>query len=173
MAMAADRKGSQVTTKASFTEEEWAKLQRAPLVAGLGVSLADPGGPIEIGKESIASIKTATTPTTGEALVVELSEGLKVILDERQNPLSDLKPETGVEPAKMILDELREANRIITEKASAEEASGYRTWVLESARNTAEAAKEGGFFGIGAVQVSEREEGLLTKLEDLLGSPSD
>lgn len=161
-----------MTTKANFTEDEWTKLVRAPMVAGLGVSLADPGGPIELGREAFASIKAATDPTDGEGLVVELSQGLKVILDDRHNPISDLDPRAGVEPAEMILNELREANRIIGEKASPEEARGYRTWVLESAQKTAEAAKEGGFFGIGAVQISEGEESMLSQLEDLLGETS-
>jgi hypothetical protein len=159
-----------VTTQADFTEDEWTKLYRAPVVAGLGISLADPGGPIEISKEALAVMKTATAPTEAEGLVVELAEGLKVVLDEKQNPVSALKPESGVDPREVILDELKEANRIISEKATPEEASGYRTWVLESARKAADAAKEGGFFGFGAVQVSEGEEALLTKLEGMLGT---
>src|SRR5919204_366868 len=38
-----------MTTEADFTEEEWARLKRAPFVAGMAISLADPGGPIEAG----------------------------------------------------------------------------------------------------------------------------
>jgi hypothetical protein len=40
---------------------------------------------------------------------------------------------------------------------------------MNSARNAAEAAKEGGFFGIGAVQVSEGEAALLAQLDQMLG----
>ena len=36
-----------MTSKADFTEEEWVRLKRSPFVAGLAISLADPGGPIE------------------------------------------------------------------------------------------------------------------------------
>ena len=160
-----------MTTQADFTEEEWVKLYRAPLVAGMGVSLADIGGPIEMSKESMAAIKTAVTPTEEQGLLVDLSTGLKVVLDQKQNPMSDLKPESGTDPREMILDELREANRIVSEKATAEEATGYRAWVLQSAKNAAEAAKEGGFFGIGAEQVSEGERQVLVKLEEILGGP--
>lgn len=162
-----------MTTQADFTEEEWTKLYRAPLVAGMGVSLADIGGPIEMSKESLAAMKTAITPTEGQGLVVDLSAGLKVVLDEKQNPMSDLKPESGADPRELILDELREANRIVTEKATPEEATGYRSWVVQSAKNAAEAAKEGGFFGIGAVQVSEGEQTFLSKVEQLLGEGED
>jgi hypothetical protein len=159
-----------VTTQVDFTEEEWTRLYRAPLVAGMGVSLADIGGPIEMSKESLAAMKTAVTPTETQGLVVDLSAGLKVVLDQKQNPMSDLKPESGTDPRAMILDEIREANRIVTAKATEEEASGYRAWVLQSAKNAAEAAKEGGFFGIGAVEVSEGEQGFLAKVEEVLGA---
>jgi len=48
-----------MTTKSDFTEEEWARIRRAPLVAGMAISLADPGGPIELAKETTASLKSA------------------------------------------------------------------------------------------------------------------
>ncbi len=157
-----------MTVKDDFTESEWVKLYRAPIVAGLGVSLADPGGPIEISKEAMAAIRSAAAPTTGQGLVVDLAKGLSVVLEERQNPVADLKPQSGTDPREMILEELREAIRIITEKATSEEATDYRTWVLESARSAADAAKEGGFFGMGAELVSERERQILATFEEML-----
>jgi hypothetical protein len=162
-----------MTVKDDFTEDEWVKLYRAPIVAGLGISLADPGGPIEITKEAMAAMRTAAAPTTEQGLVVDLAEGLKVVLEERQNPVADLKAQAGADPREMVFDELREANRIITEKATTEEASNYRSWVLESARNAADAAKEGGFFGMGAEVVSEREREVLARLEEMLGADAD
>jgi hypothetical protein len=158
-----------MATQADFTPEEWTKLYRAPLVAGMGVSLADIGGPIEMSKESMAAMQAALTPTEAEGLVVDLSAGLKVVLDGKKNPMSDLKPDSGTDPRQMILDELAEANRIVTAKATPEEASGYRAWVVQSAKNAADAAKEGGFFGIGAVQVSEGEGAFLAKIEEAMG----
>ena len=51
-----------MTTKADYTDEEWEALRRAPLVAGLAVSFADPGGPIELTKESMAAAAFADPP---------------------------------------------------------------------------------------------------------------
>jgi hypothetical protein len=51
-------RGGAVTTKADFTDEEWTRLERAPFVAAMAITLADPGGPIEAVKESMAVIKT-------------------------------------------------------------------------------------------------------------------
>jgi broad specificity phosphatase PhoE len=158
-----------LTAQTDFTEERWVRLYRAPLVAGLGVTLADPGGPIELSKEGMAAMRSAVTPTESQGLVSDLSSGLKATLEARVNPIADLKPEAGVDPRAMILDELKEANRIVSEKATPEEVSAYRAWLMNSARNAAEAAKEGGFFGIGAVQVSEGEAALLAQLDQMLG----
>ena len=47
-----------MTSKADFTDEEWVRLKRAPFVAGMAISLADPGGPIEAVKETSATLKT-------------------------------------------------------------------------------------------------------------------
>ena len=34
-----------MTSKTDFSEDEWTRLKRAPFVAGMAISLADPGGP--------------------------------------------------------------------------------------------------------------------------------
>lgn len=65
--------GRVVTTKSDFTEDAWARVVRAPLVAGLALSLADPGGPIEAAKESMATLKIATNPPSREPLLVEVA----------------------------------------------------------------------------------------------------
>src|SRR5215212_2053559 len=99
-----------MTSKADFTEEEWARLKRAPFVAGLAISLADPGGPIEAVKETAATLRTVTRGATA-----------------------------GTE----ILEELGAVNAIVSAKASEEDASGYREWLLAAAQEAANAAKEG------------------------------
>ena len=40
-----------------FTEDEWATLVRSPVVAGMAITFADPGGPIEVVKETAAVVK--------------------------------------------------------------------------------------------------------------------
>ena len=57
-----------MTSKQDFTDEEWTRIRRAPLVAGVAISLADPGGPIEVAKETMASLRAATLPPSQEEL---------------------------------------------------------------------------------------------------------
>src|SRR6476646_5384096 len=47
-----------MTARSDFSDEEWERLGRAPLVAAMAITLADPGGPIETVKESNAALKT-------------------------------------------------------------------------------------------------------------------
>ena len=67
-----------------------------------------------------------------------------------------------------VIDELRRVNEILSAKATPEEAASFRIWLIQAAQNAANAAKEGGFFGILAVQVSKREEAMLAELRDIL-----
>ena len=56
----------------------------------------------------------------------------------------------------------------MTQKSSAE-ADEYRWWLISLAKKTAEASKEGGFLGIGGVQVSEDENAAVNELSSGLG----
>jgi hypothetical protein len=157
-----------VTKKADYTDEEWATLRRAPVVAGMAITLADPGGPIEATREVIATLKAVTSPGSDEELVVALSQDALALSQQRQNVLGDFKPR-GATAAQQVLDELRAANDIVSAKATPEEATAFRSWLMEAARGAADAAKEGGFLGFGAEQVSKGERDMLERLGGILG----
>ena len=162
-----------MTTKADFTDEEWARLERAPIVAGMAISLADPGGPIEALKETAASVKTIleTAKTGGDGELVDaVAKDVAAMAQQRQNPVGDFKPK-GAMAGEEILEELRAVNGILTEKATPEEADAFRKWLLGAAQRTADAAKEGGFMGFNAERVSEGEQRMLDKLGEVLSAP--
>jgi hypothetical protein len=159
-----------MTTKADFTDEEWARLERAPFVAGMAISLADPGGPIEALKETMATIKTVTEVAQsggrGE-LVDEIAKSITARVKQRDNPLKDFRPK-GAMAGEEILGEMREVNAIVKQKATPEEADAFGKWLLEAAQRAAEAAKEGGFMGFRAEVVSQGEQQMLDKLGEAL-----
>jgi ribosomal protein L17 len=163
-----------MTSRGDFSEEEWTRLKRAPFVAGMAISLADPGGPIELVKETAATLKTvrdaAESGGRGE-LVDAIAREVVSEARERKNPLRDFKPK-GALAGQEILEELAEANRIVTAKATAEEASAYREWLQTAAQEAATAAKEGGFLGFHAERVSEGEQRMLDKLAEALAAPA-
>jgi hypothetical protein len=154
-----------VTTKDGFTEEEWTRVRRAPLVAGLAISLADPGGPIEAAKESMATLKNATNPPTREQLLSEVALEIQSMAQSRENPLKGFKP-ASPNPGEGVLDELRGVVAIVVAKATAEEAAAFGSWLVVAAQAAADAAKDGGFMGFHAVRVSEREQAMIDKVKE-------
>ena len=153
-----------MSTKSDFTEEEWNRVRRAPLVAGLAVSLADPGGPIEAAKESMATLKNATNPPSREQLLAEVALDIQQMAQHRENPIKGFKP-AGPNPGEGVLDELRGVVAIVAAKASAEERVAFGTWLVAAAQAAADAAKDGGFMGFHAVRVSEREQAMIDSVK--------
>jgi hypothetical protein len=158
-----------MTTKADFTDEEWDRLGRGPLVAGMAISIADPGGPIETLKETTAALRTvveaAQTGQHGD-LVRALAADVAAKAQNRQNPLAGFSAK-GAGAREAILDELRAVYALLVEKTTPDEIEEYREWLKTASQQAALAAKEGGFLGIGAQLVSEREQEMLDTLAEI------
>jgi len=158
-----------MTTKAEFSEDEWATLVRSPIVAGMAITLADPGGPIEVVKETSAVLKVVTgSSDERDDLVGELAREVRGLAQQRKNPVGDFKPR-GALAGKEIVDEISRAGEIVSAKASPEEAEAFRAWIIECAQSAADAAKEGGFMGFHAERVSQGEKDMLAQLRSALG----
>jgi hypothetical protein len=162
-----------MTTSADFTDEEWARLGRAPVLAGLAITFADPGGPLEALKESSAAMKTIVDASKGNeygffvhAIAIDVAERVR----HRTNPLADFHA-SGPDATERILDELRAINELLSSKATPDEADEFRDWVRDAAQAAAKAAREGGFMGFGGVLVSEREQQMLDRLGEAFGQP--
>ena len=158
-----------MTSKASFTDEEWDRVLRAPMVAGMAITIADPGGPIEISKEMMATLRAATVPPSQEELLAAVALDIQALIQQKQNPARNFKPTSAATAGTEILDELRAVDAIVAEKATPEETQAFRGWLVVAAQAAADAAKEGGFMGFGAVQVSEGEQTMLDQLRSALG----
>lgn len=159
-----------MTGKAAFSEEEWTRLKRAPFVAGMAISFADPGGPIELAKETAAALRTVVDAGDRGEFVGAVAREAEVDARAHENPLKDFKPR-GALAANEILEELKAVNAIVSGQATSEEAEAFRAWLRDAAREAADAAKEGGFFGFHAVRVSEGEQRMLDKLDEALAPP--
>jgi hypothetical protein len=158
-----------MTTRSDFTEDEWDRLGRAPLVAGLAITIADPGGPIETIKESSAALRIVLQAAQGGGrgpLVEAVAADVAAKAGQRQNPMAGFKAK-GRHARDAILDELRAVNALLVEKTTPEETADFREWVKSAAQSAALAAKEGGFLGIGAELVSEREQQMLDTLAEI------
>ena len=157
-----------MSVKSDYTDEEWAVLRRAPLVAGLAVSLADPGGPVELTRETMAALRAVGAPPDDEPLLVAVSQDGLAQAQAHHNVMKEigLKAATARE---QIVEELTRANEILAARATPDEAADFRGWMVQAAEDVAAAAKEGGFLGIGATRISEGETAMLARLREILG----
>src|SRR3954451_20461680 len=96
-------------TLTAFTAEDPPRLKRAPFVAGMAISLADPGGPIEAFKETKATLKTVQEAAGGSRgeLVGEVAREVAEDAQHRKSPLAGFKPSSAAAAGAEILDELQ------------------------------------------------------------------
>jgi hypothetical protein len=160
-----------MTSRTDFTDDEWNRLARAPLVAGMAISLADPGGPIEALRESNAALRTVLAAAeSGEhgdfvkAVAGHVTEQAR----HGRNPMAGFKPRAA-DARDHVLDELQAVSALLVAKAAPEEADQFREWLKAAAQATALAAKEGGFLGFNAERVSENEQQMLERLGTIFG----
>jgi hypothetical protein len=60
-------------------------------------------------------------------------------------------------------------NELVTAKATPQEVKAFRRWLVAAVQAAADAAKEGGFMGFGAEQVSAGEQQMLDQVRAALG----
>ena len=158
-----------MTGKTAFSDEEWVRIRRAPFVAGLALTIADPGGPIEITKEGMATLRSATLPPAQDELLAAVALDVQAMVQQKQNPARDFKPTSAATAGAEILDELRAVDTIVAQKATPEETDAFRDWLIATAQAAADAAKEGGFMGFHAERVSAGEQAMLDQIRGALG----
>ena len=145
----------------AFTAEEWARLVAAPMLAGIAVTAADPGGLWGAVKESVA-VAGAVRAAKADAdpLVAEVASAYETPAG-REMARGALKAQaTGKPPAAVVeaaLAELAAVAGLVAAKAPAA-APGFRDWLKAVATRVAEAGAEGGFLGFGGEKVSRRRD---------------
>jgi hypothetical protein len=150
-----------MTGKAEFNAEEWQTVVEGPVLAGLRVVAASRGGTI---RESLAVSKVYAAARQKQ----DDSELLDALVASPPAVDAHQVRERGGDIATVSSDRLREALRLLGEKATPEEVEEYKAFVVEVARTAAEAHKEGGFIGIGGKPISEEEQAALDEIQTVL-----
>jgi hypothetical protein len=159
-----------MTTKADYTDDEWAGLVRAPILAGAYVAASDMSFFGMIGEMS-ALYRKMTDDAAPEA-AASLIEEVVAEIEATKGAKDKLKlPETksSTTQAAQLVHQLGLDLEVLDRKSTPEETRAFKGWLLDIAQATAEATKEGGFLGIGAVRVSDKEEMALATLRHELG----
>lgn len=158
-------------SKTDFTEEEWKTILTAPQMASMYIMFASPSGPAGAVQEMIASSKllAETIQTaTGNALIDAVAADLREKVEKKEKIEPPQMSKDPNEVKAMCLQACRDLAGLLSQKAP-EEAEGFKRWVFQAAQRTSEAAKEGGFLGIGGERVSEAEAAALQDVASALG----
>jgi hypothetical protein len=94
----------------------------------------------------------------------ETSQGRSIARDGLKAQLTGCKP---AEIKAKCIETLRQAGAVVDAKAPGD-AAAFKGWLRQISQHVAEAAKEGGFLGIGGVPVSEAEKATLTEISGAL-----
>jgi hypothetical protein len=154
-----------MSTKADYTNEEWELLCAGPLLAGLGVSLLDPG--LVSGLQESAAIHRATHEAHKAYADNQLVQAVLAEIEAKGE--AAYKAPAGATP-ESVLAQLVKIDAILDAKGkagddAADEGIVYRNFLYQVADKAANAA--GGFMGLGD-KVSEEEAYYLKKLKEIL-----
>jgi hypothetical protein len=158
------------TAPANLSENDMKTLRMAPMLVGMYVAMSSPSGLIGMAKEA-----GATTKALMEA-------GKAAPAGTLINTLFAAGPQQGDQESMMKAlqsakspDEMK-ANLINTFKGAMGilqknngDTKAYGSLLMSIANSVAEAAKEGGFLGIGGVAVSDEEKKALSEIQSALG----
>jgi hypothetical protein len=165
---------SNANLSSNFSPEEWTLLKSAPLLAGLLVSLSDlRSGLFGAIKEGLAPSQAIIEAGAGATnpIVSAVVSSIKEMAAKRER----LQPPitvTGKKPEEIKADvvaQLAKVSSVLKEKVPAEQAEGYKSWLVAIAGKVANAATEGGFFGFGGEKVSAAETAAINELASSLG----
>ena len=156
-----------------FGPEDWARVVGAPMLAGIAVTAAEPGGLWGAVRESAATAGALAHAKAGagsnpliDAVVAsyETAEGRDMARGALKGQAQGKKPAEIVEAA---VAELAAVAALVTAKAP-EAAPGFKAWLKEIAGKVAEAGTEGGFLGFGGEKVTAAEKATLGRIDTAL-----
>ena len=164
-----------MANKLSFMPEECATLLESTMVAGIAVSAADPSGLWGTLREFYAN-SAALDAAKRDPHVNDLVRAVLADLDSDQGKERLQKglhkrfaEATGpADVVRVSLATLKQTAAILDEREPAD-AAAFKDWLFGVSEKVAEAASEGGFLGIGGVQVSDAERATLDDIAEALG----
>ena len=164
-----------MANKQNFKPEEWTKTMASTMLAGMAVSAAEPNGlwgALEAFASSSALAAAKSNAGSNELIKAvvadfETKEGRTAVKEAlRQHLAGAAKPADAVQRS---LANLKEVSAILNAKAP-QDADAFKAWLQAIGKNVAEASSEGGFLGIGGVQVSDAQKASLADVSKALGT---
>src|SRR4051794_2657667 len=162
-----------------FTPEEWQEVVAGPVDAGMMITFVQPQGPAGLAHEMKAIYDATVTGVINSpselirevGAVLARQKGAGGEADQLKASAQRAKEHSKGDPQIYYLEQMTRAAALVGEKAP-EDAPAYKEWLVACADRTAQAAKEGGFFGMGGTQVTPRETAALERLRSAPDAPA-
>lgn len=159
-----------------YTQDEVEKMMAAPMLVSMYVMGSSLSGPVGLVKEMMAGVEAAMTAAKDAAPGSVLSalfseENMKEQQTKMQQETRDSTAGAqNMEEAKAkMLDDVKQAVGILSAKGSPEEVGAYKKLMTDVAEKVANAAKEGGFMGIGGSLVNDAEKTAMSDVQNAVG----
>lgn len=156
-----------------YTQDEVEKMMAAPMVVSMYIMGSALSGPIGLVKEMMAGVETAMDAAKAAApdsvLGALFSEDNMKMQQEKmqQETRESTDGAQNMDQAKAkMLDELKQAVTILSTKGSPAEVDAYKKLMVSIAEHVANAAKEGGFMGIGGTLVNDAEKTAIADIQN-------
>jgi len=155
-----------------YTQEEQEKMMAAPMLVSMYIMGSSLSGPIGLVKEMMAGVETAMEVAKGgapDSVLVHLfsEENMKLQQAKMQaETTSSTQGAQNMDEAKTkMLDDIKQAVAILSAKGSPDEVTTYKKLMVDVADKVANAAKEGGFMGVGGTLVNDAEKTAITDIK--------
>ncbi|WP_034384921.1 hypothetical protein [Deinococcus sp. YIM 77859] len=161
-----------MSIKDQFTPEEWVQVMTGPGRVGAAVVAASPSGVTGLVAEARALAEAIREQVSAQGRTPLLEAMAADLLGTPPDPSTlaqEERPRTMEEARARSIEGVRQAVWLVGSKTSPEDAAAYRRLLWTVAERTAQAAKEGGFLGIGGEQISDQERAVLDELRRVIG----
>jgi hypothetical protein len=168
-----------MSAMADYTQDEIEKIMATPMIVSMYVMGSSLSGPIGLVKEMMAGVETAIeagkkAPAGSLFNTLWSEQNMKAQQDKlkQETKQSTQGAKVMTEAKGKMLEDIRGAVAIMTAKGSPDEVQEYKQLVIQVAQKVADAAKEGGFMGIGGVQVNQAEQTAIAEIRGAVGVPA-
>jgi len=156
-----------MATDQDFTPAEWQQIEAAPFMAGVAITYGDLSSKRGVADEAAA---TGQAIRSGASSSSEIVRTISARFGAGQRPTLPSIPNQPAEALNALVDGCKRALALVKSKAAGE-ADAYARFLLDCAKASANASREGGVMGIGIAKVSQGEELALANLALALGLP--
>lgn len=165
-----------MSLKDKFTPDEWFQVMTGPGRVGAAVVAASPSGLTGLVAEAQAiagAIRDQMAAAGRTPLLEAMAADLMGTPPSAQDRPQEERARDMEEARARSVEAVRQVVWLVGSKAGPEDLAAYRRLLLTVAERTAQAAKEGGFLGIGGEQVSDKERAVLEELRSVIGGDSE